>query len=109
MEESGGGKIMLCGSVGDYQNFDGQNIPSNFELTITEDTIVKNGVALQGFLYTSEKQKEYFDAAKGKLKQLVEADKMNVPIHMMDGFSQLPEAYVTLFDGGNIGKILVKF
>ncbi|XP_021365430.1 prostaglandin reductase 1-like isoform X2 [Mizuhopecten yessoensis] len=97
-----GGRAALCGSISLYS--DDIHHPSQ-GLSIYRAIVAKQ-LTVQGFnvihWFSS------WDVAYRALYNLVQEGKLRSKELIYDGFDKLPEAFLKLFKGGNLGKIVVK-
>jgi len=109
------GRISLCGCISLYnENTDG------FGNTKGENTVHPNSLSpyvhfeaipkelkIQGFIVTSYYDKGFMDAFT-ELSQWIKEGKIDAREHVVEGFESMPKAFISLFHGENIGKIVVK-
>jgi NADPH-dependent curcumin reductase CurA len=68
--------------------------------------VVKRSILIQGFLVRY--MKEYHTEAALHLSQWLKEDKLKFAETVVEGFDRLPEAWLGLFSGQNMGKMIVK-
>src|SRR5262249_44744773 len=93
-------RMPICGMISVYNATRPQPGPSNMAL------IVGRQLKIQGFLVFS-----FFDQQPVFLQDMAAwraAGKMKYEATVMKGIEKAPEAFLSLFSGGNMGKMLVK-
>lgn len=94
------GRVPLCGSISNYNDTEVELGPR------VQSTLVKNSVLMQGFIVSN-----YMDKFKDGIEQLskwLQEGKLDYSETVVDGFDQIPQAFIDLFDGKNSGKMVVK-
>lgn len=94
------GRVALCGAISQYNNETPQPGPDNLE------QIVKKSLQLQGFIvadYLSHAE-EFHD----RMSEWYAEDRIVHDETVVDGLANAPEAFISLLQGGNIGKMVVK-
>ncbi|CAH0689959.1 unnamed protein product [Spodoptera exigua] len=90
------GRVAVCGSISTYGNATDQKMPT-----------VPNNVKVQSFSFTQwdwEQQK----AAIDQLKQWVQIGSIQTKEFVVQGFDQLPAAFIAMLRGDMMGKVVVK-
>jgi len=92
------GRIVLCGAISQYESKDkpqGPNLAS----------LIGKEVKIQGFIVSSYPHR----AVEGitQLAQWIHQGKIKTKETIFNGFDQIPDAFLSLFKGENIGKVLV--
>jgi len=93
-------RIAICGQIADYNNDAVAQGPRPMH------TLIKKSARMEGFVvfnYADE-----FDAAKKQLAKWYNEDKLKYKETLTEGFANIPEAFIGLFSGENIGKQMVK-
>jgi len=93
-------RVALCGLISAYNEGTTPAGPRNF------GTLLIKRVHLEGFIIL-----DYFDRwmeAAGQLAQWLGEGKIKARETVVDGLETAPEALNQLFDGGNVGKLVVK-
>ena len=93
-------RIINCGAIAVYNDND---VPKGVSPQIF---LIKNSALMQGFIISN-----YEDEFSGGVQQLGDWLQEGKLIHketIVEGFDQLPQAFIDLFDGENTGKMLVK-
>ncbi|MFT7306723.1 MAG: NADPH-dependent curcumin reductase CurA [Candidatus Azotimanducaceae bacterium] len=93
-------RIVLCGGISHYNLEHKPPGPSNYF------NLVFRRATMQGFLLSDYTQR--FDAARDQLLAWQESGRLKQKSTVIDGFSSLPNALVKLFDGYNLGKMMVR-
>jgi NADPH:quinone reductase len=93
-------RIALCGQISQYNNTKPYNGPSILPMLLTRS------VRLQGFLVSNYTVR--FGEALSHLTQWLNDGKLKYTETIIQGFDKLPYAFLGLFSGNNLGKMLVK-
>ena len=93
-----GGRVILCGLIAGY------NDPAG--AAIDPAPILMRRLALRGFIVTDHAA--LFPAAMHELMAWVRQGRLTHRETILDGLDQAPAALNLLFDGGNIGKLMVR-
>jgi NADPH:quinone reductase len=93
-------RIALCGQISQYNNakpYTGYSILPH---------LLTRSVLLQGFIVSNYSDR--FGEAVAHLTQWVTEGKIKYTETIIEGFDKLPEAFLGLFSGSNLGKMMVK-
>jgi NADPH-dependent curcumin reductase CurA len=71
-----------------------------------EPLLIKNSALMQGFIVGNYADK--FQQALEQLTKWLSEDKLTYSETIADGFDQIPQAFIDLFEGKNKGKMIVK-
>ncbi len=93
------GRIINCGAISTYNDTKTPTGPR------VEGTLIKNSIAMQGF--TVRDFIKDFGPAQKQLAEWMEADKITYMETVVEGFENIPQAFIDLFDGKNKGKMIV--
>lgn len=94
------GRIPVCGTISSY---------NATEISIgprLQWILVKNSVLMQGFIVSN--YADEFPAAIAQLTQWVKEGKLTYKETVVNGFDNIPQAFIDLFEGKNEGKMIVK-
>ncbi|SEQ53483.1 hypothetical protein SAMN03080615_01887 [Amphritea atlantica] len=94
------GRIAVCGMIGQYNATSAQPGPANLA------QIVIKKLKIQGFIVF-----EHWDGYPEFVEQMMQwiaAGKISWKETVFEGIEQTPEAFIGLFNGHNLGKMLVK-
>uniref|UniRef100_UPI003D7F3A8B zinc-binding dehydrogenase n=1 Tax=Pedobacter sp. TaxID=1411316 RepID=UPI003D7F3A8B len=94
------GRVALCGAISGYNSTEEPKGPS------VEGILIKQSALIQGFIVTNYASK--FPQAINQLTQWVQEGKITYTGTIVNGFDQIPQAFMDLFDGKNEGKMIVK-
>jgi hypothetical protein len=94
------GRIINCGAISLYNETKTPMGPR------VETTLIKNSILMQGF--TVRDFVKDFGPAQKQLAAWMEADKLSYLETVVEGFENIPQAFIDLFDGKNKGKMIVK-
>ncbi|ODM88626.1 Prostaglandin reductase 1 [Orchesella cincta] len=99
------GKVALCGAISTYNQSSSEKTEP---LLIPFDywTFIYNHVIMEGFR-ASEYESEWLDGIT-TLRDLILDGKILPNETIAKGFEAMPEAFINIFKGGNIGKQIVK-
>jgi len=92
--------VVICGAISQYDNMDNVIGPSLY-LRLAERQSKMEGFAVFHF-------PEHFAQARAELAEWLADGSLLAPEHVLDGIDQFPHALEFMFNGGNLGKLLVK-
>lgn len=95
------GVVISCGAISLYNATEAVAGPRNFE-----SSVVKKRLRIQGFIVTDH-MKSYPRFVE-EVAPLIESGKLQVLETIREGFASLPEAFLGLFHGDNLGKMIVR-
>ncbi|HSS34183.1 MAG TPA: NADP-dependent oxidoreductase [Solirubrobacterales bacterium] len=93
-------RVALCGLISVYNDTEAPPGPSNFR------NLLVQRVNLQGFIILDHFAK--LPEVSGQLAQWVADGSLEPMETVLEGFEQLPSAINMLFDGANVGKLVVR-
>ncbi|GGK59227.1 NADP-dependent oxidoreductase [Rufibacter glacialis] len=93
-------RLIICGQIAHYNDQQPQQGPRFLPLVLTRSALIK------GFIVSNYHAR--FPEAMQQLGTWVKEGKLKYQETIIDGFEQLPEAFLGLFTGQNQGKMLVK-
>jgi len=93
-------RIVVCGAISVYN---ATSLPQSLSV---QPFLVKNSALMQGFIVTDFEAS--FPQALAQLSQWLKEDKLKYSETVVEGFDQVPRAFMDLFEGKNTGKMLVK-
>ena len=93
-------RIIVCGSISVYNE---TSVPMGPRV---EMVLVKNSALMQGFIVGNFAPK--FPEAIAQLSSWLMEGKLTYTETIVEGFNQIPEAFIGLFEGKNNGKMIVK-
>ena len=93
------GRIINCGAISTYNDTKTPTGPR------VEGTLIKNSILMQGF--TVRDFIKDFGPAQKQLAEWMEADKLTYMETVVEGFENIPQAFIDLFEGKNKGKMIV--
>jgi NADPH-dependent curcumin reductase CurA len=94
------GRVPLCGSISNYNDTEVELGPR------VQSILVKNSVLMQGFIVSNYSSK--FKEGTEQLSKWLQEGKLDYSETIVNGFDQIPQAFIDLFDGKNSGKMVVK-
>ncbi len=94
------GRVVNCGAISLYNETE---IPKGPRV---ETTLIKKSILMQGF--TVRDFVKDFGPAKTQLAKWIQEDSLKYTETVINGFENIPKAFIDLFDGKNKGKMLVK-
>jgi NADPH-dependent curcumin reductase CurA len=94
------GRVPLCGSISNYNDTEVELGPR------VQSILVKNSVLMQGFIVSNYSNK--FKQGTEQLSKWLQEGKLDYSETIVNGFDQIPQAFIDLFDGKNSGKMVVK-
>jgi len=95
-----GARIALCGLISGYNETNPPPGPRAFGNLLIQRATLKGFIVLDHFLRAPE--------ANTEISELIAAGKLTPLETVVEGFEQLPTAINMLFDGKNVGKLVVK-
>lgn len=95
-----GARIALCGLISGYNETNPPPGPRAFGNLLIQRATLKGFIVLDHFLRAPE--------ANTEISELIGAGKLTPLETVVEGFEQLPSAINMLFDGKNVGKLVVK-
>lgn len=93
-------RIINCGAISIYNK---EEMPTGPR---PEGILIKKSALMQGFLVRDHI--EDYQAAIQQLGQWLKQSKLKNEETIVEGFDQIPQAFIDLFDGKNTGKMIVK-
>jgi len=93
-------RILICGQISQY-NDDKPEMGPRFLPTVLKKTATISGFLASQFVHQ-------FGEAETKLTQWILEGKLKYTETIVEGFDQIPNAFLGLFSGKNIGKMIVK-
>jgi hypothetical protein len=93
-------RIVVCGAISLYNE---KALPQSLSV---QPFLVRNSALMQGFIVNDFASK--FPEAMKHLSQWLAEGKLNHVETIVEGFDQIPQAFIDLFDGRNKGKMVVK-
>jgi len=94
------GRVAVCGAISLYNSTE---IPMGPRV---QPILVKNSVLMQGFIISN--YADQFPVAIKKLAGWLQEGKITYTETIVNGFDQIPQAFIDLFEGKNEGKMVVK-
>lgn len=94
------GRVVNCGAISLYNETEKPTGPR------LETTLVKKSIKMQGFIVRDFK--DQFQEAVQQLVEWLNDDKLTYSETIVEGFQNIPQAFIDLFDGKNKGKMIVK-
>ncbi|WP_139344255.1 NADP-dependent oxidoreductase [Cellulophaga omnivescoria] len=93
-------RMIICGAISVYNNTE---LPKSISV---QPFLVKNSALMQGFIVSNYADK--FPEAMKELSTWLAQDKLTYTETIVEGFENIPAAFIDLFDGKNKGKMIVK-
>ena len=94
------GRIAICGTISSYNDTEASTGPR------LQPYILKNSMLMQGFIVSNYADK--FPEGVKQLSEWLKAGKLQYSETIVNGFDQIPQAFLDLFEGKNKGKMVVK-
>jgi NADPH-dependent curcumin reductase CurA len=94
------GRIAICGTISSYNDTEASKGPR------LQPYILKNSMLMQGFIVSNYANK--FPEGVKQLSEWLKAGKLQYSETIVNGFDQIPQAFMDLFEGKNDGKMVVK-
>ena len=93
-------RVVICGAISQYDDMDNVTGPSLY-LRLAERRSRMEGFAYFHYL-------DRIEPAMAELAGWLEDGSLVMPEHILEGIESFPEAVYFMFQGGNIGKLMVK-
>lgn len=93
-------RLIICGAISLYNSTE---TPKSVSV---QPFLVKNSALMQGFIVSNYIEK--FPEAMKQLSEWLAEGKLTYSETIVDGFDNIPKAFIDLFDGKNKGKMIVK-
>ncbi|MGC1474089.1 MAG: NADP-dependent oxidoreductase [Psychroserpens sp.] len=93
-------RMVICGAISVYNNTE---LPKSVSV---QPFLIKNSALMQGFIVSNFENK--FPEAIEALSNWLAEDKLAYSETIVEGFERIPQAFIDLFDGKNMGKMVVK-
>lgn len=93
-------RIVCCGAISVYNN---TKLPKSISV---QTFLVRNSALMQGFIIFDYSEK--YPEAMQQLAQWLADGKLNYSETIREGFENIPQAFLDLFDGKNQGKMVIK-
>jgi len=93
-------RIIVCGAISVYNNTEA---PKSLSV---QPFLVKNSALMQGFIVSNYAEK--FPEAMTQLTSWLVEGKLTYSETIVEGFDNIPQAFIDLFEGKNKGKMVVK-
>src|SRR5690606_30401591 len=93
-------RVAVCGSISGYNDTEASMGPR------VQGILVKNSVLMQGFIVSNYQDK--YPQAITQLTSWLQEGKLTYTETIVDGFDNIPQAFIDLFEGKNEGKMVVK-
>ncbi|CAN5133137.1 NADP-dependent oxidoreductase [soil metagenome] len=94
------GRVINCGAISLYNESEMPKGPR------PEGLLIKKSLLMQGF--TVRDYVKDFGPARNKLATWLQEEKITYNETIVEGFENIPQAFIDLFDGKNEGKMIVK-
>ena len=94
------GRIIVCGAISVYNHTDTPKGPR------VENFLIKKSVLMQGFIVSNYAAE--FNEGIDHLAKWLNEGKLKSSETIVEGFENIPQAFIDLFDGKNTGKMVVK-
>ncbi|WP_194851930.1 NADP-dependent oxidoreductase [Nonlabens antarcticus] len=94
------GRVVNCGAISLYNETEQPTGPR------LETTLVKKSVKMQGFIVSNYQEK--FPEGIKQLGEWLKDGKLKYEETVVEGFDNIPQAFIDLFEGKNKGKMVVK-
>ncbi|WP_441339139.1 NADP-dependent oxidoreductase [Polaribacter sp. L3A8] len=93
-------RIIICGAISVYNETE---LPTSLSV---QPFLVKNSALMQGFIVSNYADK--FPEAMQNLSGWLKEGKLTYTETIVEGFDNIPNAFIDLFEGKNKGKMIVK-
>lgn len=93
-------RIVICGQIAAYNKMDPPTGPR------PQHALIRKSARMEGFVVFDFKPE--FDKAKEQLAEWYNSGKIKYRENLIEGFENIPAAFIGLFSGENIGKQMIK-
>jgi NADPH-dependent curcumin reductase CurA len=93
-------RLIICGAISVYN---AKEVPKSVSV---QPFLIKNSALMQGFIVSNYAEK--FPEAMTHLSGWLAEGKLTYTETIVDGFDNIPNAFIDLFEGKNKGKMIVK-
>ncbi len=93
-------RMIICGAISVYNNTE---VPTSMSV---QPFLIKNSALMQGFIVSN--YAERFPEAMKQLATWLSEGKLTYTETVVEGFENIPTAFIDLFEGKNKGKMIVK-
>jgi hypothetical protein len=93
-------RIINCGAIAVYNK---KETPTGVS---PQPFLIKNSALMQGFIVRNYQDK--FEDARNQIIKWMKDDQITFEETIKEGFNNIPDAFIGLFDGENTGKMVVK-
>lgn len=93
-------RMVICGQIATYNQEDPPTGPR------PQHALIKKSARMEGFVVFDFKKE--FEEAKKQLGDWLNSDQLIYKENLIEGFENIPSAFIGLFEGENIGKQMVK-
>jgi NADPH-dependent curcumin reductase CurA len=93
-------RIIICGQISSYNDSEAPVGPR------PQSALLKKSALMQGFIVGNYASR--FPEGVLQLAEWLRTGKLNYKETIVKGFERLPDAFISLFEGGNTGKMLVE-
>jgi NADPH-dependent curcumin reductase CurA len=94
------GRIVNCGAIAHYN---ATSVPTGPRV---EPMLIKKSILMKGFIISNYEEK--FPQGVKQLAKWLDEGKLEYSETIVEGFDNIPQAFLDLFDGKNKGKMIVK-
>lgn len=94
------GRVIVCGAISAYNDTSAPQGPR------VEHYLIRKSALMQGFIVSNYAEK--FPGGMKHLSQWLSKGKLHSTETIVEGFENIPQAFIDLFDGKNTGKMIVK-
>ena len=98
-----GGRVAICGAISQYNN---ESKETAKEWFVDSVALLTKRISMKGFLLPDYYQ--HYNSARAVLAEYVKNGDINPLETVMEGFDQTFNAFLGLFSGQNVGKMVVK-
>ncbi|MGN6371779.1 MAG: NADP-dependent oxidoreductase [Solirubrobacteraceae bacterium] len=95
-----GARVVICGAISQYNNIDSMRGPSNYM------SLLVNRARMEGFVVIDYMGR--YPEAMREMGGWIAEGKLHAREDVVEGFERFPEALRKLFEGENVGKLVLK-
>merc|ERR1712037_198464 len=94
------GRISICGAISTYNALETVQVPA------TTQSFVGKQLKMEGFLVARWANR--WEEGLGQMAKWIKEGKIKPEETIVEGFEKIPQAFIGLFSGSNLGKMIVK-
>jgi len=98
------GRVSVCGSISSYNTIDGSSPKP--KASIVQESMIFNQLKMEGFIVY--RWLDRWNEGITALRQWIEEGKVKYQETITEGFENMPQAFIDMMHGKNVGKAIIK-